>query len=403
MRRIKLKELQRRLLLEGVDETIQFFGQALLEGVLNPSDFSIRDLAEATIMTADGSPCGREWLAAIDPSRGGGMELMEADGAVDTTAFATLTSQIVFASVMKAYTAPEFVHHRLAAVRSTRYKSEVIPGIAGIVEDMTDDIPEGMPYPQVGFGEDYRRTPVTVKKGRIVSVTREIVLHDQTGLVLEAAKGIGTILSIRDEKDFVRLLLGLVNNFNWRGVAYNTYQTATPWINVKSSNGITVTDGWAKVDASEQLFNDMKEPNTLEPVTISPKQILHMPARKHQFRRVFRAATLVSGQATSGNYERSDGPNTLDNYELIESRWAYSELVAAGETTTNAADYWYHGDFQEAFECIENWPLTVSQSPQNSEAEFTQDILFRYKVSRKRSFAVKQPRAVVKNYAAATI
>lgn len=403
MKRIKLKELQRRILLEGVGPTVAFFGAALMEGHLNPSDFSIRDLAEATVMTSQGEPCGREWLAAIDPRRGGAMELMEADGAVDTTAFANLTSQLVFGAVMKAYNAPEFIHTRLAPVRTTRFKSEVIPGIAGIVEDMDDDIPEGMPYPVVGFGEDYRRTPVTKKKGRIVNVTREIILHDQTGLVLEAAKGIGQILSIRDEKDFVRLLLGLVNNFNWRGVAYNTYQTSTPWINVKSSNGITTSDGWAKIDASEQLFSNMKEPNTLEPVTISPDTIVHMPARRHQFRRVTRAETLAASQATSGAHEITTGPNTVDPYELVESRWAYSELVAAGESAANAADYWFHLDKDEAFECIENWPLHVTQAPQNSEAEFVQDILFRFKASRKRSFAVKEPRATVKNYQAATI
>lgn len=338
MRRIKLKELQRRLLLEGVAETLSHFSEALLEGHLDPSDFSLRDLAEATVMTADGSPCGREWLAAIDPARGGAMELMEADGAVDTTAFATLTSQLVFASVMKAYNAPEFIHTRLAPVRTTRYKQEVIPGLAGIVEDMDDDIAEGMPYPNVGFGEDYRKTPVTKKKGRIINVTREAVLHDQTSLILEGAKGIGTVLSVRDEKDFVRLLLGLVNNFNWRDVAYNTFQTSAPWINVVSSNGITTSDGWTKVDASEQLFGAMKDPNTLEPVTISPNTIVHMPAKKHQWRMVTKAATLRSSQATTGSHDATEGPNTVDPYELVESRWAYNELVAAGESAANAKE-----------------------------------------------------------------
>lgn len=54
------------------------------------------------------------------------------------------------------------------------------------------------------------------------------------------------------------------------------------------------------------------------------------------------------------------------------------------------------GDFQKAFAYMENWPITVAQSPQNSEADFNSDILVRFKASERGAAAVINPRYVVK-------
>jgi hypothetical protein len=47
---------------------------------------------------------------------------------------------------------------------------------------------------------------------------------------------------------------------------------------------------------------------------------------------------------------------------------------------------------------MENWPITVTQAPVNSEAEFSQDVVVRYKASERGAAAVMNPRYVVKNY-----
>ena len=44
---------------------------------------------------------------------------------------------------------------------------------------------------------------------------------------------------------------------------------------------------------------------------------------------------------------------------------------------------------------MENWPITVTQAAQNSEAEFTQDIVVRFKASERGAAAVLNPRFVV--------
>lgn len=400
---IKLRELKRRIELEGVGETCSHFREALMEGLIKPDDVSIRDLAEAFVMTRDGSPCGREWVASLDPRRSGNVALLEADSAVDSSVFANLMAQVAYSAIMEGYDQSIFIHNRLCSVRQTKLKTEIIPGIAGIVEDMEDDIEELMPYPVTGFGEDYRSTPITKKKGRRLYVSKEAIFHDQTGLIAEAARSIGELMGLRDEKDFCRLVLGLVNNYKWRGTTYNTYQTAAPWINDKATNALVVASGWEQVDAMEELFNTMKDPNTGENITVVPKQILHMPARTHQFRQSLRATNVIRSGATTAAYSAVETPNTIEAYQLESSRWLYSELIAAGESAANAKDFWFFGDFQRAFECIENWPLTVSQMPANSEADFAQDIALGYKVSRKRVFAVKNPRYVARAYQAKTI
>ena len=48
---------------------------------------------------------------------------------------------------------------------------------------------------------------------------------------------------------------------------------------------------------------------------------------------------------------------------------------------------------------MENWGITVTQAPQNSEAEFTQDIMIRFKASERGAAATLEPRYVVKNSA----
>ena len=48
-----------------------------------------------------------------------------------------------------------------------------------------------MPYPHLGFGEDYIETPSTTKRGFIVPVTKEAIFFDRTHLILSRAAEAG--------------------------------------------------------------------------------------------------------------------------------------------------------------------------------------------------------------------
>lgn len=397
---LKAKELLRRIQLEGLEETAQHLMDCLLEGVLSPDDFSIRQLAEAFVCAPDGTPCGREWINSFNPTRGESIS-MEATSGLETTAFTNLTGQLIFSTTMKAAQAAEFIYPKLERTVSSKLRKELIPGVTGITEDILGtSVGENMPYPEVGFGEDYIETSPTVKQGRILSLTKEILFFDKTGLVLEMAKKIGELLGITREKSFCRMLAGIVNNYKWRGTTYNTYQTSAPWINVTATNGISVTDGWTKIDAAEQKFNGMLDPNTSEPVMYGIKEIVHCPGRTHQFRRVIGASVIRDRGANTAASSEIEGPNTVQSYPLLPSRYLKKVLVDSGVAAADAEDYWFAGDAKEAFAWVENWPITTVQAAANSEAEFERDIVARWKTSQMGVHQVMEPRAETKNYQA---
>jgi hypothetical protein len=382
---IKYRELKRRYELDGAQKTVDHLAESLREKHLRPEDFSIRDLAETLV------PDGHQWVRLLDPRAAGSVNVMEAGDGVDVTAFLNVTGQVIYSKIMEAYTQEAFVMSKLADHIPTRLDGEKIPGVARIA-DQVDEVHPGMPYPHLGFGEDYIETPSTTKRGFIVPVTKEAIFFDRTHLVLARAAEVGEILGLNKEKRLLDLLIGVTNTYKWRGTAYNTYQTSTPWINVITANALV---DWTNVDAAEQLFADILDPNTGEPVLVSANTVLVMPAYRHAAHRVFNAAEIhyeASGSATN-----TIAANPLGNYNVVESRLAYRRLLASGVSASDAKKYWFIGDFRKAFAYMENWPITVTQSPPGSEADFNNDIVVRFKASERGAAAVMNPRYVVKS------
>lgn len=380
---IKYRELKRRYELDGGEKTISHLSEALAQKQLAPEDFSLRDLAEALV------PDGHHWVRSLDPRSSSGVQVLESE-AVDATAFLNIAGQLIYAKIMDAFRQEAFVASRLAATIPTRLNGEKIPGIAR-VSDTVDEIAPGMPYPSLGFGEDYIETPATAKRGFIVPVTREAIFFDRTHLVLSRAAEVGEILGLNKEKRLLDAIVGATNPYKWKGAAYNTYQAATPWINVKTANELI---DWTDVDAAEQLFAEMLDPNTGEPVLVRANTVLVMPAYRHAAHRVFNAQEIT--YTGTGANTATTAANPLGNYRVFESRLAYRRIVASGVAAADAKKWWFLGDFHKAFAYMENWPITVTQSPLGSEADFNNDIVVRFKASERGAAAVLNPRYVVK-------
>ena len=382
---IKYRELRRRYELDGAHETVQHLSEALSKGHLRPEDFSLRDLAEGLI------PDGHQWLRMLDPRNGGTVGILEASEGVDVTAFLNVTGQIIHAKILESYTQEAFVVSKLVDTIPTRLDGEKIPGAAGIGDEAAEVSP-GMPYPHVGFGEDYIETPATTKRGLIVPVTKEAVFFDRTHLVLSRAAEVGEVLGLSKEKRLIDLVIGKTNNYRWKGTAYDTYLDSTPWRNLIADNEL---EDWTNVDAVEQLFSDILDPNTNEPVLVQPNTVLIMPAKRHTAFRVFNAKEIT--------YTATDSPTTtvsanpLTRYTVVDSRLAYRRIIASGEAADDAKKWWFLGDFKKAFAYMENWPITITQSPLGSEADFNQDIFVRFKASERGAAAVLNPRYVVRS------
>ena len=94
---------------------------------------------------------------------------------------------------------------------------------------------------------------------------------------------------------------------------------------------------------------------------------------------------------------RQLAPDPLSALRMVDSRIADRRLIASGVSASDAKKYWFYGDFRRAFAYMENWPITVTQSPAGSEADFNSDVVVRFKASERGAAAVLNPRYVVKN------
>lgn len=381
---IKYRELKRRFELDGPQQTVAHLSEALEKKELAPEDFSLRDLAETL------TPGGSEWVRSLDPRSGDGVSLMESGDGVDATAFLNVASQLVSAKILESYTQEAFVVSKLVSTIPTRLDGEKIPGVSRVSEGL-DEIHPGMPYPNLGFGEDYVETPSTAKRGLIVPVTKEAIFFDRTHLVLSRAAEVGEILGLNKEKRLLDAVIGATNTYKWRGTGYDTYQTSSPWVNVKSGNELI---DWTDVDAAEQLMAEILDPNTGEPVLVQPNTVLVTGAYREAAARVFGAMEIrFTG---SGSETQTLVANPLRRYDVEESRLMFRRIVASGVAAADAKKWWFLGDFKKAFAYMENWPITVARAPQNSEAEFSNDIVARFKASERGAAAVLNPRYVVK-------
>lgn len=380
---VNYRELKRRYDADGAPKTVQHLSEALEKKHLKPEDFSIRDLAEALM------PDGREWVRTLDPRQGAATPILESEG-VDVSAFQNVASQVIHAKILEAYNQEAFVVSKIVDTVPTRLDGEKIPGVSRVA-DSIDEVGPGMPYPSLGFSEDYIETPSTTKRGFIVPVTKEAIFFDRTNLVLARAAEVGEVLGLNKEKRLLDLVIGVTNNYNHNGVAYDTYQSSSPWVNVLASNELV---DWTNVDAAEQLLADILDPATGEPVLLRGTNVLVMPAYRHAAHRVFNAAEI--NYSASGSATATVAANPLGNYRVHESRLAYRRVIASGEAAVDAKKWWFLGDFKRAFAYMENWPITVTQAPLGSEADFTSDIVLRFKASERGAAAVMNPRYVVK-------
>lgn len=382
---LNYRELKRRYDLDGADRTVRHLSESLRNGDLKPQDFSIRDLAETLV------PDGRQWVRMLDPRSGGNVSVTESGDGIDVSAFHNIAGQVIYSKILDAYTQEAFVVSKLVQTIPTRMDGEKIPGISRIADEV-DKVAPGMPYPHLGFGEDYIETPSTSKRGFIVPVTKEAIFFDRTHLILSRAAEVGEVLGLNKEKRILDAVVGATNSYKSNGMSYNTYFTSGSWANELATNELV---DWSNVDAAEQLFADMIDPNTGEPVLVSGTTVLVTPAYRHAAHRVFNASEIT--YAAAGSPTGTTAANPLGNYRVEESRLAYRRIVASGVAAVDAKKWWFIGDFQKAFAYMENWPITVTQAPINSEADFNNDIVLRFKASERGAAAVLNPRFVVKS------
>ena len=380
---------------------------AFRERQVRPADFSVRKLIENFI------PDGRELIDSWNPSQGGagyampegprywgqvgtGLQLLETSSNVGMGAFAHISGQIVFNAIMDAFMMEDAVFSGVVPTVQTSFNGERIPGITRMGDEAAV-VDEGQPYPHAGVTEDYIDTPQTLKRGLKIGITKEAAFFDRTGILLQRCAEVGEFLAVNKEKRVIDCVIDenvTTHRYNWRGNVIATYGDSSgthSWDNLVASNALV---DWTDVDNAEQNLAAITDPNTGEPVVVTPTDLIVTRDLLYTARRVVMATEIqvvTPGYATSGNATLTTTRNPIQNYRILTS------LLLKARMATDSS--WFIGNVSKAFKYMQNWPMTVVQAPANSQDEFDRDIILQHKASERGAASTHEPRYMNKSTA----
>ncbi|MDO8631712.1 MAG: hypothetical protein Q7R41_14590, partial [Phycisphaerales bacterium] len=337
---------------------------------------------------------GRELIESFNPEESRSGPILEA---VDSSLFKSISGQVVYTEILEAYNAPIFLGARLARTVPTRLDGEKLPGV-GAIGDQAQSVKEGKEYPEAGITADFIETPQTTKRGMIVSVTKETIFFDKTSLVLDRAAKVGEALGILKEKNIIDAVIGVTSTWNPQGKgALSSYSNSTGlhgFDNLANSNALAT---WANIDTALQLFDAITDPFTGEPIVIDAPLLLCGRALVQTARYVVNATEVRqdpnANAGTAQTLTIYNTPPEVKRLEILTNAYVGSRMTAGSVNTSS----WILGDFQRAFRYMENWPITVTQSNEDSDAGFEKDIVVRFKASERGVAACVNARYVVFN------
>ncbi len=334
-------------------------------------------------------------------TQGQGSRALEAADAVDMSAFSNITGQLLVTEVQKGYESPEFIAKKLVRVMDeptpANFDEHKIPLVSNVLEE-PGDIQPMMEYPATQLVEDWISLPPLRKRGNVLRIALETIMSDRTGQMADAALKLGKRAGLEEDEEIWKVILGLDNSFKWKGTTYNTYLASGSWANVVS--GATVAGGnWQIINAVEQKFAQMTDPYTGKPFEVTPNALVCMPESRYDFKRILKATSVRTGDITTSDGTQGEAPNPLDmDYPVYSSKIARKLLVDSGVTADNVKNYWFLGDFKQAFVYRQLLPLETIQAPPQTPEEFRQDIVMQVKVRRIARAGVWNARYTAKSY-----
>lgn len=393
---------------------------------------SIRDMAE--------SFCGGpEWERNLREYQQNPFAFMHgrenAADAVDPSTFAQITGNLLIDTIRDKYKSPEFIGEQLCTtipVNNGNLDSQKEPWLsdvqatkrledAGESDDDEDVVQPGMPFNKAGFTPNYVLLGKPQKRQRGADVTFEMIYADRTRQAHESAGSVGKRLGRNKEYRILKVFLGMRNNYTYsfNGAAEatsNTYIETNPgtkWVNHIDSLPLI---SWTDINAVEQLFAQMRDPATGQPIDIEANMMFVMPSKWHTAQHILHATQtrMGPGGSTSTAAPESAGPvltyagSTIRQYQLMTSKYAYKLAAlngtltqqdgtsAATITAAQANDLWLMGNPKQAFYYREVYPLRVINAPTMNPEEYNRDIVLSVKASEYGYAGVRDPRQMVR-------
>lgn len=385
-----------------------------------PEDFSLRELAEGLL--------GSAWRIMFDDSQRGtlakmtaarslveqGAGLMESTGfGLDPTAFLninTFTSVVgglIEVKILESFQNPQLIADTLAPAEPTKLNGQKIIGLQSMGDLARKRLP-GESHTRAQFGERWVQTPETRENALAVDVLKEAVFFDLTSDVLNMASSVGDALAYRKELEVIDSVIGVTNNFNYNGTAYNTYQT-TKTLGYLNDISNPMTD-WTSFQADVLQFMRVEDPHTGKRIMIQPNTILVLPAKIATANMILNATAIerrtgagaTTPQTTSNPLFAAQGAANPygGQFQIVTSPLLEVRALAADglNLAQNVADeYWWMMQSGKSFKYMQNYPLTISQAAPNQYEMLDKGIVASYFANERGIPAIVSPWHVLRN------
>ena len=324
----------------GQEQAVRHMMEAVASGKVKPEEYSLVDLYEA----------------------------------LDTTQFPKATAALIHKKVMDGYTATPTIGDMLVTTVPSSKKVETIVGFTAA--EGPKQVLEGMPYEESGISEKY----VTIqnrKFGRLISVTEETIMFDQTGQLLQRAYRIGEKAAYYREKEIVEAVT-MVNAGYWpSGSATSFYAAHTQGTNTVAGGGGIISE--TSLQLIKDLMDNMQDENGDYILIDSKGMALLVPPELEV--EAWQMMNAINYGRRGGHYgsATTDTTTTLyaDNF-AVPNFFAGRYTVLSSPFLTTATTF-YLGDFKKDWWWTEVYPIQI-QIKKSDEDKFHRDVLAYYKV-----------------------
>lgn len=353
----------------------ELIAEGVRSGKFKRNQINLLDLAQQTFGASYG--LGLERFARTRSQVVESLTAEAFDPAVDSTAFAAVTSAMFESEIEDAYNYATSMVESITGEYPTPDKIgeiEILDHATGVEEART--VGEAEPYPQMGVSGVKITVPKPEKIGLSTTVTLEALTDGRTADRLDAAAEVGRKVGREWSSRILKLMFGITNSFKRNGTSYNTYLTSGAWTN--HLEDFNQANGPDEFDRFEQLFDNMTNPISGEQIDVgSVRQIVVPRSNLYRTRKNLNAQELRF--PGSGAVPELVTTNPLAGLpEPIGDPLVRKLLTDSGIGTTVADSYVVYGDTSRAFyrRIVRPFEVLERDGDLASEIGFRQDIVY---------------------------
>lgn len=375
---------------DGVKRVLAVLREGLDSGKFKPDQISLKGLGITLGLfepyDLEGSfqqTC--EGMQTINPNVVVESLWTESNPGLMTNAFAVATGELISRMVIEGYNdTTGFIGDDLVTTVPVKLRNSKMVGFTSLGGPL--DVAEGHPYSETDFAEKWVSTKET-KKGRILSLTEELILFDQTGQISLIARDIGKYLRQERERTIVRGVMdadsasgAYVYRPNGTGTAL--YATDGSNKNYIGAGGVTGFDAavplqdWTDLDT---VLNYRATKVTDDRIDGDPQPIAGLNSKRNIL--LVPNKLNSTGKYVAGAIHVEKSTNTAEDTTRFNN--PVEEFVGAVKSSpyvdaVSPAD-WFYGDFKSQFIWTEVYPVQTFVQGRDSESAFERDTALRVK------------------------